>query len=137
MRNLILTAVAIAGAIVSLVLATCARPAKAADFVYQCPTLGGDAGNTILLGPNVITPNSQFMVSTNYQLNYRVCKTNDGGPNCTATSTDAPIPANAQVDLCMPSGYAYASFYKLYDGGNPSVCVYLVTPKTVCQINTP
>lgn len=119
----------------------CISEAHAADFVYSCQTLGADAGDNILIGPNVIQPNTQFMVSTNYAVNYKVCKTSvgveaDGGPSCKAASTDAPIPSGAQVDLCMPSGYPYISFYKLYDGGNPSVCTYLVTPKTVCQINT-
>ena len=125
-----------------LMCASCVKEAAAADFVYSCPVLGGDAGNNILVGPSVITPNTQFMVSSNYAINYRVCRTSvgveaDGGPSCKALSTDAPIAANQQVDLCMPSGYAYASFYKLYDGGNPSVCMYLVTPKTICQINNP
>jgi hypothetical protein len=120
----------------ALTASSCIRDAYAGDFLESCSVLGGDAGNVIRVGPNVIQANSQFMVTANYQVNYRVCKPllPDGGGICTATSTDAPIAASSQVDLCMPSGYAYASFYKLYDGGNPTVCAYLVSPPTVCQI---
>lgn len=122
-----------------LICSSCIRDAYAGDFVYSpaCPVLGGDAGNTMLVSN--LTPNTQLMVSSNYALNYRMCKPllDAGTGGCAALSTDAPLPASQQIDLCVPSGYTRASFYKLYDGGNPAVCMYLVSPKTVCQINSP
>lgn len=120
-----------------LAVGAAVHESSAADFLYSCPTLGGDGGTTIVV--TGIAPATQFMVSTPYSVQYRACKGtgDDGGPPCTATSTDAPIAANAQTDLCMPSGYNRLSFYKANDGGNPSVCVYNVNPKTVCQLNSP
>jgi len=105
--------------------------AAAADMSYfdggPCPVLGADAGVNLTLQ---VTPGDQLMVSysTYSPVTYRFCKTSA----CTATANDAPIAAGAQVDLCGRSGYPYVSFNKLFDGGNPPICVYDVIPRTVC-----
>ena len=115
----------------------CARPAGASDFLYTntpdggCLQIGADAGNSVKLA---ISPNSQFMVTTTQQVQYRSCTSS----TCVALPTDAPIAAtSAGEDLCQKTGYPYVSFYALYDGGVPTVCVYGVNPKTVCSINAP
>lgn len=140
-RNLVIVA------LLGLVIAAMARNrAHASDTLYACGVLGADAGSTMVISS--VYANSQFMVSASVSgittptlvgMTYRACVPygTDGGPPCTATSTDAPVPAGAQVDLCEPTGYTQLGFYKAYDGGNPTVCVYRVNPKTVCQINTP
>lgn len=108
-----------------------AQLSLSADMAYfdggACPVLGADAGVNLTMQ---VTPGDQFMVSysTFSGVTYRLCKTS----SCLATANDAPIAANAQVDLCGRSGYPYLSFNKLYDGGNPPICVYDVIPGTVC-----
>lgn len=107
--------------------------AQAADLWRATLVPGADAGT----GAKEIggwLPGNQFMVScSSYSgVTYRLCPAVDAGP-CAAFSTDAPIETGKQVDLCAPSGYTALALYKLYDGGNPSCGVFLVTPKTVCQ----
>lgn len=122
---LCLTAIALSG---------CAQ-AWAGDFVIGNPQDGGgcfvagdDGGSTARVA---IPGGNQFMVSASSSVTYRTCQTS----NCTAGKLDAPIASGAQVDLCMPSAYSTASFYVA--SGTSTVCVYLVKPKTVCQVNSP
>lgn len=122
------------GALFGLALAgltgrtTLVPQARAGDFLYGCIKPGLDAGSTANL---TIQGGNQFMVSCpTYPVQYRVCL---AGATCTATSTDAPIANDQQVDLCAGTSYTQLSLYKQYDGGNPLCCVYRVAPKTVCQ----
>lgn len=122
MRALVLVAVL-------CVVTVVAARAYAADTLIACPQPGFDAGTTAIVS---VSPNSQFMVSCNRQVQYKACKV---ASQCDAGPFDAPI-APGQVDLCMPSGSPVVSL-AVNDGGTAFCCVYQVTPKTVCQINTP
>lgn len=119
---------ALGGLLLAVAMVVSSRPATAADTVLSCPQPGFDGGTTALVA---VSPNSQFMVSCNRQVQYKACKTS----NCDAGSFDAPI-APGQIDLCMPTGSGNLSL-AVTDGGAAFCCVYQVTPKTVCQVNTP
>ncbi|MBK7865208.1 MAG: hypothetical protein IPJ65_42745 [Archangiaceae bacterium] len=121
--------IAAVGAFLAL---TVASRGNAADLFRVSLVPGADGGSTAqVIGAWL--PGNQFMVSCpNNSVTYRLCPAADAG-GCTATSTDAPVQGDKQVDLCAPSGYSSLSLYKQFDGGNPSCSVFLVTPKTVCQ----
>lgn len=98
--------------------------AEAADFLYACPVVGADAGTNIT---QAINPGEQFMVRCEAfnGVRYRVCQS----ATCTATSTDSLFDGpDVSVDTCNPSGYVALGLYKLYDGGNPTCCIYKVMP---------
>jgi hypothetical protein len=115
--------------------ALASRSARAADLIMTTMVPGADAGSLAFTSGSWL-PGNQFMVScpTYSGVTYRLCPAADAGiAQCVATSTDAPIQADKQIDLCAPNGYTGLSLYKMYDGGNPTCSIFKVTPKTVCQ----
>lgn len=121
--TLLAVAVLIAGAL------WLAQPAHAADYWLAKDTVGADAGTLSVL---TVPGGEQVMLrcDNNNHVRYRICAQDAG---CSATTTDAVIDTDKNIDICVPGGNppkTKLGLYKLYDGGNPTCNVYKVFPIT-------